>query len=40
MGDSETDNFKQKLTGQRISAREKKPVNYSSMNHGTGDVNG
>ena len=24
--------------GQRISAREKKPVDYSSMNHGIGNV--
>ena len=41
MGDAEmmeASNMQAKA-GQRISAREKRPVNYSSMNHGTEAVN-
>lgn len=35
MGDDLLDNQK---SGQRISERAKKPVSYSSLVHGTGDV--
>lgn len=36
MGDDLLDNQK---TNQRISERAKKPINYTSLQHGTGEVN-
>lgn len=39
MGDSEAvDNMSLNKSGQRISAREKRPVNYNSMAAGTGEI--
>lgn len=39
MGDSEAlDTYGQKQSAQRISAREKRPVNYTTMAAGTGEV--
>lgn len=40
LGDDHLDSISQQnKTGFRTSAREKKPINYSNMNHGTGDIN-
>jgi hypothetical protein len=39
LGDTDLgDNFNQNKSGQRVSTRDKRPVNYNSMAAGTGEI--